>query len=452
MASLVARPDDESPMRFATLASSFVLVLAVVTACGDDESPSDGPLVLPTTPAVTDVGVPSGNPVTKTLGPAGGTIASADGKIEIVIPEGALAAETEISITPLSATGPGAFAAWRLGPEGTTFAAPVTVRVVASDDDLAGSGPEALRIGTQRPDRTWGVVKDATIDGKTIAVQTTHFSDWAALLGWQLRPGSAKVKTGETQRLDVRYCHYVATEEQELVGVMAECQDNDLAPMLGPWAVNGVNGGSSAVGTVTPSEATGTYTAPSTVPDANPVAVSVEFNPLQRAKVLLVSNIDVVGGSGYSGTFSFTTKQDSFDLEGTDGTVQWTLTNENSDRHEYKPSGTVRLKYTSKSPQCQPVEGVYPIEEGELVVHRPGAAMFASQYTFNVRLAPKVTLQCTGSDGKPFTTDFQIPAIIQVGFCDGATMPTYADESTIAGSGSCPVVGVESSTWSFTKQ
>ncbi len=440
------------PMRFANLAPSAVLVLLALTACGADESPDDEPLALRNTPAVTDVGAPSGDPVTKKIGPAGGAIASADGKLEIVIPEGALAAETEISVTPLSATGPGAFAAWRLGPEGTTFAAPVTVRVVASDDDLAGSGPEALRIGTQRPDRTWGVVKDATIDGKTIAVQTTHFSDWAALLGWQLRPGSAKVKTGQTQQLDVRYCHYVATEEQELVGIMTECQENDIMPMLGPWAVNGVSGGSSAVGTVTASEATGTYTAPSKVPDANPVAVSVEFNPLQRGKVLLVSNIDVVGASGYKGTFSFTTKQNNYDLEGSDGTVEWALTSENSERHEYKPSGTVRLKYTSKDPECQPVEGVYPIEEGELVVHRPGAPMFANQYTFNVRLTPKVTLQCKGSDGKPFTTDFQIPAIMQTGFCDGATMPAYGDESTIAGSGACSVLGIESSTWSFTKQ
>lgn len=439
-------------MRSARLGLSLVLFLAAYTACGDDETPPDEPLALRTTPAVTDVGAPSGDPLTKKIGPGGGTIATADGKLEIVIPEGALAAETEISITPLSATGPGAFAAWRLGPEGTPFAAPVTVRVVASDDDLAGSGPEALRIGTQRPDRTWGVVKDAKIDGKTVAVQTTHFSDWTALLGWQLRPGSAKVKTGQTQRLDVRYCHYVATEEQELVGVMAECQESGITPMLGPWAVNGVSGGSSAVGTVTASEATGTYTAPSKVPDANPVAVSVELNPLQHGKVLLVANIDVVGGSGYSGTFSFTTKQNSYDLEGTDGTVEWAVTSDTPERHEYKPSGTVRLKFTSTDPQCQPVEGVYPIEEGELVIHRPGAPTFANQYTFSVRLTPTVTLQCKGSDAKPFTMQFQIPAIMQVGFCDGATMPTYVDESTIAGNGACSGVGIESSTWSFTKQ
>ncbi|MBX3190891.1 MAG: hypothetical protein KF819_28105 [Labilithrix sp.] len=425
-------------------------LLVALASCGDGESSADRSLSLRSEPAVTDVGTPTGQAVTRTIGPSGGTLSSADGKLEIVVPPGALTVDTELSITPISATAPGALAAWRLGPEGTTFGAPVSLRFSASDADLAGSESEALRLGTQRADRTWAILTAAERDGKTLTVRTTHFSDWSALLGWQLRPGSAKVKTGQSVKLDVRYCHLVEDESEELAGIAAECQEQDLQPILGAWAVNGVAGGDASSGTITNADASATYTAPSSTPSSNPVAVSVEFDPTSRRKTLLVSNIDVVGASGYSGTFSFSTKAANYEIEATEGFVEWTVDHESSDRREYAPSGTVRLKFTSSSPACDPVEGTYPIEEGDLVVHAASAPMFASQYTFNVRLTPSVTLSCRGYDGQPFTTSFQIPAYLQVGLCDGATLPGYVDERQLTGSGACPVVGVVASSWSFT--
>ena len=59
---------------------SFVLLL-LGAACGDDGGSS-------TSPAEPPSGDPSGTPVSSTIGSAGGMVASADGRLEIVIPAG----------------------------------------------------------------------------------------------------------------------------------------------------------------------------------------------------------------------------------------------------------------------------------------------------------------------------------------------------------------------------
>jgi hypothetical protein len=71
------------------------------------------------------------------IGPAGGTVASADGRIALAIPAGALGAVTEIRIVELSGDAiPAGFRpaapdkVYRLEPSGTTFAAPVRVTLV----------------------------------------------------------------------------------------------------------------------------------------------------------------------------------------------------------------------------------------------------------------------------------------------------------------------------------
>lgn len=425
-----------------------LLVLASCSSSSNESGGAGGPAAVDATPAITGVGAPIGEPVTQTIGPAGGALASPDGKLQLVVPAGALAADTAITMTPIEATGPGAFAAWRFGPEGTTFATPATLRFAASAEDLAGSEPDALRIGTQRADGAWEVVR-AAVEGNAITAATTHFSDWSIFLGWKIEPGSARVKTGQTQRLDVRYCRIAETERQDdLVGLVSRCEESELAPLLGTWAVNGVAGGSAEVGTVAGGEAVGTYTAPSKVPSSNPVAVSVDIAVGSRGRTQLVSNIEVFGG-GYSGTFAFTTTAPTYTIEATAGTVDWELTNESSDRREYRPSGSVKIRFVSTSPACDPVEGVYPIEEGDLAVYTASSPVFPSQYHWNVRLTPDVTLSCRGADGQPFTTAFEIPGIVQVGFCDGASPVPYTAEADLSGSGACPLINVTKSEWSF---
>jgi hypothetical protein len=48
------------------------------------------------------VGTPNGAAVTKTIGAAGGELASSDGRLTVQVPAGALSAETSLSIQPVT--------------------------------------------------------------------------------------------------------------------------------------------------------------------------------------------------------------------------------------------------------------------------------------------------------------------------------------------------------------
>ena len=286
-----------------------VLILSLLSACGGGKKAPQ----TTATPAVTAVGEVQGEGVTVTIGPAGGAASSADGKLELIVPPGALAADTALSVTPLSVTAPGGVRAYRLGPEGTTFATPATVRFSFTDADIAGSAKEALRVAFQDEQRQWRSLDARTVEVDGVAVMTTHLSDWSLTLGYQLRPASANVRLRATQNLTVRYCDLVtkdaAGNDLELVGLVAPCEEGEtVEPLLGAWAVNGVKGGSAATGTVRPG-APGVYTAPDKTPNPSIVAVSVEFTPPHpgERKTLLVSNLSIGGElpRTYSGMLTY---------------------------------------------------------------------------------------------------------------------------------------------------
>jgi hypothetical protein len=125
-------------------------------------------------------------PVTATLSSAGGTFSSADGKVKVTVPAGAVAAPTELTVTSIAnkATG-GVGAAVRLGPEGTTFAVPVTLTFEAPRIYPDGTSIDGVGIEYQDARGFWYRVEPAMRNStlKTVSVETTHFSDWA--LTWQ---------------------------------------------------------------------------------------------------------------------------------------------------------------------------------------------------------------------------------------------------------------------------
>ena len=57
--------------------------------------------------ATSDIGTPTGTAVSKSIGPSGGSLLSADGRIELIIPSGALSANTNIVIQPVTNNCPG---------------------------------------------------------------------------------------------------------------------------------------------------------------------------------------------------------------------------------------------------------------------------------------------------------------------------------------------------------
>ncbi len=127
-----------------------------ILSCGGGGGGGGGSSVTSFTPTYTPAakGTPTGTAVTQSVDGTGGKVSSADGRLDVVIPTGALAAATPITIQPITNTAPnGLQDGDRLLPEGTTFARPVTLTFHLSDGQASGIG--STWIATQHADGLW---------------------------------------------------------------------------------------------------------------------------------------------------------------------------------------------------------------------------------------------------------------------------------------------------------
>jgi len=251
------------------------------------------------TPAITSVGTPLATPPSsQVIDAMGGSIASADGRMTVTVPAGAVAGATTFTIQPITNQAPGGVGnAYRLGPAGETFSTPVSISLHYSSTDLAGTVADALSLAYQDTQGRWDVYKSVTLDTteQTVTVSSSHFSDWALLAGESLEPAAARIGTGQTQTLTLVWCQEIDFGDP-LIQYAAVCQPIGDASS---WSVNSVPGGNNNVGTVSTGDSSAIYTAPGTIPAANPVAVSVEalLAPLGKTQELFVSNITIGGCS-----------------------------------------------------------------------------------------------------------------------------------------------------------
>jgi hypothetical protein len=237
----------------------------------------------------TEVGTPQGTLVSKVIGAQGGTLATPDGQVELTIPAGALTKETTISIQPISNHTPnGVSTAYRFLPDGQEFSKPATLKFKYSDSDITGSVPEALGIAYQRADRIWYNVpgKNLNKQKQEVTVPMPHFSDWSLFENFVLTAPKTVVNYKESVSLQVFE--------------LAPLSNTAEAPLV--QKTSGPNGGLKwslvGGGSLKPSGASATYTAPPGATQPNPVTISVEIqfenNP---TKLILVKEIFV--GSGF---------------------------------------------------------------------------------------------------------------------------------------------------------
>jgi hypothetical protein len=329
---------------------SLLAFLALCYGCNGDDSPSNPQShdPVPTAP-----GVPDGAPTATTIGPGGGSLASSDGLFTVEIPAGALTVDAEIGIQPITNTAWGGLGrGYRLTPDGLTFATPVDLAFTIPDSMVASTAPEFLDVAVQDDAGLWYVLKNRAFDAGTLTATTTHFSDYSAISGVQIEPVQATVQTGKTVALSVRYCSFEPiTGDQELVALAASC-DNEVVPLgtFTNWSVNGIKGGGADAGIVAEngSPIHAIYTAPNTVPSANPVAVSVMTN-FEGHQALLVSNITVTDAGSWAGT-SVMNLADGTTIT---SNITWTYSNTNGTLVNYVPSGLITYN--------KPAEGDCPI-------------------------------------------------------------------------------------------
>ncbi len=141
-----AIPSDATLLVEVTRGSVHVYDASVDNASGDL-------VVTPIAPVL--VAVPS----SATIGLSGGSIRSADGRLILKVPAGALAASTTLSIEPIANTAPNAIgSAYALSPIGMVFARPAQLVLRYSEADLAGTGAGALGLALQDGGNWFGIL------------------------------------------------------------------------------------------------------------------------------------------------------------------------------------------------------------------------------------------------------------------------------------------------------
>lgn len=365
---------------------SGLLFAMFLVSCGggDDGAGPGGGGNNDTDPTPTTPGVNNGTPTTGSIGPAGGTLASSDGLFSITIPAGALPApspgaraggETEITIQPITNTAWGGVGSgYRLLPDGLTFAVPVELNFSLEDSLFGGSDTLFVDVARQRDDGVWGILKNRYIDWetRTLTCTTSHFSDYSAVEGIQIRPRAASIGVQTSVNLNVEYCYQQPVNDPELAALVYSC-DEDLVPLntFTNWSANGIVGGNTTVGTVvktSPNGARAKYTAPAAVPSGNPVAVSVMARG-RRGSTLLVSNI-TIGGLWY-GTVVMTSGQAK-----SEAYVVWQLIASFQGLEEYRPVDGLGTVHYTPDTDYGPVCSFVSMAPRDADIHKDFGLMF----------------------------------------------------------------------------
>lgn len=184
------------------LYTALAICIAINSGCKKDNSVTNP--IDSEKPLVTLVGTPTGPAVTASIDASGGTLPSADGMLQLIVPAGAVSSATTFSIQPITNHCPGGIAgAYRLLPEGITFAQPVTINLFYSDTVTANE--EYLSIAFQDTDKTWFAWSSSTIDTtiNRISVNTKHFCSFAFWSKLKIIPVQGIVKVNESLDLEV---------------------------------------------------------------------------------------------------------------------------------------------------------------------------------------------------------------------------------------------------------
>ena len=138
--------------------SGCALVLVAIARCGSS-SPSN----------------PNDAPTSAVIGTTGGTITSADGVFDVIVPPGAVSSDVTMTVTPTNVAPAGALGlAYGVEPLATVLQAPVTLVFHYASVNLDGTDPSTLFASTTNgtiwqnlPDPLWSAASK-TISGTTL--------------------------------------------------------------------------------------------------------------------------------------------------------------------------------------------------------------------------------------------------------------------------------------------
>ncbi|GAB4012718.1 hypothetical protein GCM10028808_29660 [Spirosoma migulaei] len=268
-------------------------LLATLLACKhDQEQIIPGPEEPVKQNFIRPKGTPNGQLVQKTIGPEGGTLVSADHRLIMTIPAGAVKQVTNFSIQPITNTlSDSASSAYRLLPEGTTFEKPVTLQMPYTQTDLLNTSAQALFLAYQGSDGVWKYLPSTELDeaNKTLKVQTHHFSDWGVFAEFYLSSNTGYLKAGESADVHLLTFDFgnITSLDNPEVAIAKQKTLNNPANIQN-WK--------ASVGTleVHSSKTLASYTAPAEVPDYGLTAlITVEV-----ANFIPPGQVKRIGGTG----------------------------------------------------------------------------------------------------------------------------------------------------------
>lgn len=266
------------PYRFRSL---FFLMSALAVVCGCKKNNSSDPNPPPTNlpAAVTPIGTPVGTATSKSIGATGGTIMSADGRVELSIPAGALAANTNIIIQPVTNEAPnGIGLAYDFLPNGTKFTKPVTLTFHYTDEDVPDNVPYYLYIAYQDSAHKWKpdmIQRDFDTVAKTVSLDINHFTIYSFGDGIKVTANPAKVSESEVSVLTVTETVVVNEEGLTETNVLTS-----PSAVLGEWRVNGKVSGDEYDGTIS---SAGVYLSPQNIPFPRTVYATVRLKVKDQA-------------------------------------------------------------------------------------------------------------------------------------------------------------------------
>lgn len=293
---IISRPPDSFMPKNDRMSKMLSLVLLgslLVAAC---RKPGNEPQKdeIPSKIVVTDLGAATGPLVSASIGVQGGELATADGKLKIIVPAGAVTANQTFSIQPVENTfrqGKSFRNAFRLLPGGTTFSRPVIVVMQYDPAEITSGAEDILQVAYQDETGGWKAIPSALDKtSHTLTVQATHFSDYVFYEQFELFSNKDVVFAGEKAKFKLGLQVALAGSHDDMLEPMETYitsefdrgQENTYSPVLGgyvtmvkDWKV--VTGGGTVVGKKNGNkfDSEAEYTAPTEVSAAREVIIEV---------------------------------------------------------------------------------------------------------------------------------------------------------------------------------
>lgn len=274
----------------------------------DPQNPGSGPNLTPAPP--TELGKPVGSPTTQTIGPAGGTLTTADGKLALTFPKGAVSQDTPVTVQEVENTAPnGSGSSYRIEGLEITVSEPIVAvyrpRLEARPGEITGTAPGNVALARQQASGTWRLSQRAEVTPATgtvtAKIRRVSREAIAFLEQYKLTPETATVVPGERLPMRVTFVDFqslgTGTDEDLLVPLPGLAPRDVVQKLLVNGKAHAGDFGVFEHRANPEGEALLAYTAPSLVPvkDRRLVALTVElYNPAVRAFLALVANVNVV--------------------------------------------------------------------------------------------------------------------------------------------------------------